>query len=209
MEVTGCFETHITLEAPDLERVWAFAACHGLKATHIILGNGQHPSQPMLTGRADGKLSEVLGKLQTMSNSLHGLGASVLRIKVETTPDNPAAPIDDGGAAERPAEWHFEHHVKLLLGPKSSIALIESIAERHFARLSRNAFKDDGGGHQERFLTQRFYRAGRVSAALSLNHLLAELSNHQIDVLESEAEYVVYDSNARLDSGWINQDRTT
>ena len=61
-------------------------------------------------------------------------------------------------------------------------------------------FKPD---HHERFLTQRFYRTGRRSAENSLAALLEDLGRHQIEVLESEAEYVVFDSNVDLDAGWM------
>ncbi|MFN7560400.1 MAG: hypothetical protein ACK5TH_01365 [Prosthecobacter sp.] len=136
VEVTGCFETHLTLEAPDLDQIRGFGSSHELKITHIILGNGRHPSQPMLTGRADGRLSDVLEKLQTTSALLSDLRVRVLRTKVETTTDNPAAPKDDHEAAHRPATWHFEHHVKLLLAPETDRSVIESIAKRHSARFS-------------------------------------------------------------------------
>lgn len=204
MEVTGCFETHLTLEAPDLDQIRGFGSSHELKITHIILGNGRHPSQPMLTGRADGRLSDVLEKLQTTSALLSDLRVRVLRTKVETTTDNPAAPKDDHEAAHRPATWHFEHHVKLLLAPETDRSVIESIAKRHSARFSRNAFKDHEAGYQERFLTQRFFRTGRASASRSLDSLLKELSSHEIPVLESESEYVVHDSNSQLDADWIH-----
>lgn len=203
MDITGSFETHITLGARDLERVLEYARDHGLKVTHIVLGEGKYPSQPMLTRHASGKLSKVLAETHSTANRLKGLGVETLRVKVETSIENPIVPEDERQASAMPEVWHFEHHVKLLLEDTSDLDLVGGIAESHSARLSRNALRELGQGRQERFLTQRFYHAGKSSAQRALDALVDELHRNHISILETEAEYVVYDSNVALDSGWM------
>ena len=203
MEITGSFEAHLTLDAPDLGRVVQYAQGNGLKVTHIVLGEGKHPSQPMLTRRMSGELPQVLGEAKAISASLQELGVETLRIKLETSIENAVVPGDDKQAAVLPGFWHFEHHVKLLLRGPGDGELAASSAERHSARLSRNALRESKAGGEERFLTQRCYQMGRRSAQERLTALLHELSIQKITVLESEAEYVVYDSNVALDSGWM------
>jgi hypothetical protein len=58
-ELSGDFEIHLTtLHGAD--ELSAFAGRHGVKFSHILLDGGAVQSQPMLTLRGRGSLTEIL-----------------------------------------------------------------------------------------------------------------------------------------------------
>jgi len=207
----GRFETHLTIAASGAAQVaclktWATA--RGLKCLHIQLSRGTTPSQPMLTWHGFGVLSDQMVRLRNMSASLRHDGFRVVRAKLEADPDNNDVPVDDAAAQQADKSRYFEHHVKLLLRSDSDLAVLQELAERHAGHLSRNAFRQRDDGLQERFVTQRCWNIGRNSARAALALLRHDLTMAGFNILEAEAEYVVYDSNLSLDAGWIQKGET-
>lgn len=203
MRITGNFETHLTVTACDGGPVPAdFAAEAGLKVSHIVLDCGREPSQFMLTRHSAGTLEQALAAAERLSTQLVNQRVKVCRCKIEIEAGNPAAPADSNQAAARPAQWYFEHHVKLLL--PADTAPLEQISPKHSAHISRNAFRLRPDAMTERFLTQRFYRTGRDTAQAALANLVQDLLRNGFVILEQEAEYVVFDSNVALDAGWLD-----
>jgi hypothetical protein len=209
MELTGEFETHLTvrLDHPTrLEALECWGASRGLKCVHILLHRGVEPSQPMLTRRGTGTLSGELKVARDFARCLDRLGFPVLRIKVEAATCGPGVPQSANEAAREPPDRYFEHHVKLLLSPELETAPLIERAERHAAHLSRNALRQRDDGCVERFVTQRCRSVGRVEARQRLEALLEAIRLLGYPVLSVKEEYVVYDSNAALDAGWIRGD---
>lgn len=204
MNVVGAFETHFTVKTAAWERAFEWAAAHGMKVTHIVLAHGEHASQPMLTRHSTGSLEGTLRESRCISEQMAAKGLAVCRMKIEVGAGNAAAPADPHEAEGRPDDWYFEQHIKLLLPPSQDHSLIMQLAERHGARLSRNALRTREDGFEERFLTQRLHHGGRAQAESALSSLLDALLQHSIVVLETESEYVVFDSNLALDSGWLD-----
>ena len=202
----GEFETHFTVAINGAERIPAlaqWAAAREMKCTHIVLERGRAPSQPMLTSHGLGILSTELQKARRVAEMLQADGFRVTRIKIEANPKNQDIPQ----RAEDPldnSEQYFEHHVKLLLEDDSRLASLTELAQRHGARLSRNALRSRADGRHERFLTQRCYRVGQPEAQAKLGILLADLEREGYQVLETEQEFVVFDSNIDMDAGWID-----
>jgi hypothetical protein len=205
MEFEGEFETHITTEASDgkVAALRDFATRHRLKFVHILLAQGMHISQPMLTIEGRGLLSAQKNAARSMSMKLSIAGFYVTRIKIEAAPSNKDVPESDAQAVELPAALHFEHHIKLLLPSDVDLAALADLVKQHTARLSSNARRVRNDGKLERFVTQRIFNAGRTAAQHRLNNLLAALQAAGYKTLETEAEYVVCDSNQSLDAGWI------
>lgn len=204
--VLGNFETHFTLRSPDVmakEQISSIAADSKLKLTHVVLSHGQHASQLMLTEHSKGELADVVQKAKAIAEELAAKSLIVQRIKIETDADNPVAPINAAEARRLPKDWHFEHHVKLLLSGEADLEKVGVLAGQHGARLSRNALRKRPDNLEERFLTQRIYGQGIEAAREHLSGLLKNLTGNGYTVLEMEAEYVVFDSNSGLDAGWI------
>ena len=142
-------------------------------------------------------------RIQSVSDELAKAGFRVTRSKLEASPRNDDIPENDTDV-EHAAMRYFEHHVKLLLSHED-ISRLQQIAQRHEAHLSRNAFVQREDLLSERFVTQRCWKVGRKTAQRRLDLLLSELQQAALTVIESEAEYVVYDSNLSLDAGWITE----
>lgn len=206
MHVFGHFETHLTLRHFDtgpLNSLHDAARELGLKLTLIVLQSGHQPTQPMLTRHSQGSLESVLHEAHDLSRQLLRRDLHVDRIKLEVGAEHPASPKNQDEADLKPKDWHFEHHVKLLLPARTDLSPLQQLVEKHTARLSRNALRVRNDGQEERFVTQRFYSAGRDAAGAALSRLTSALSQVPLTILESEAEYVVHDSNATLDAGWL------
>jgi hypothetical protein len=181
----------------------AAAEATGLKTTHIVLSAGEHASQPMLTRHTEGSFAEVMAETRELCRRLEERGLTVSRSKLEIDADNPFAPADRVQALARPAQLYFECHVKVLVRGAEDLQRTRQLGEERGAHLSRNALRTRDDGAEERFLTQRFYGAGHDEAAAGQEALLTSLQSHGLTVIETEAEYVVFDSHVELDAGWL------
>ncbi|PQO43220.1 hypothetical protein [Blastopirellula marina] len=198
-------ETHLTL-APaseeSLPRAAQWAAAQGLKWTHILLAEGRHPSQPMVTFWRSGTLGEQLDQAAAIAASLRELDLLAVRVKVECASADAARYFENSlQLAEHPG--YFEHHVKLQLAADAELPALAELARTHDARLSANARRQLAAGAVERFVTQRAYDAGRAEAAERLAQLIDSLQAAAYPILEVEEEYVLYDSDLQLDAGWL------
>ncbi len=207
-DVTGDFEIHLTV--PFLaDKLATFADRRGVKFTHIQLDRGIRPSQPMITVSGRGTLAEQRELARQWVREFMGNVVYPHRVKIEAAPWNAGVPHSDEDARHEPAERYFEHHLKLMLPDATAARLISltRLVVPHGARLSRNARRKraDGTG-EERFVTQRCYRAGRATASERLDALTAALRANGHEILEIEQEYVVYDSATHLDSGWLTEE---
>jgi Nucleotidyl transferase AbiEii toxin, Type IV TA system len=203
-DVRGDFEIHLTVYPSSANSLEAYAREHGLKYSSIVLARGDNPVQPMVTVRARGRLDEVRAIGRKWERKLYAKDLYVMRTKIEAAPWNDGVPVSDEDAVAEPEGRYFEHHVKLSLPDESADRLI-TLAELvipHHAHLSRNARRRDGDRH-ERFVTQRCHNVGRRTAQARLEELTAALRAAGQEILEVEAEYVVFDSALHHDSGWI------
>ena len=206
MEFTGKFETHITVCLDDLKEIEVlqkWSANNGFKFLHIMLDRGVTASQPMLTRYGWGDLTNELNIAIKLGESLKKKGFSVLRTKIEAAPENQGIPQSNSEALNYPLDRYFEHHIKLLLEPSVDLAQLRKLAEQHSAHLSRNVLKIRNDNYQERFITQRCMTVGRVEAQKRLRILLGAISPLGYSLLKVEQEFVVYDSNLKIDEGWI------
>ncbi len=206
MEFTGEFETHITVGLKDsnqFEALQAWGIARGLKFIHIVLDRGIHVSQLMLTRHGKGGLTDQLKIASDSSKSLNAEGFSVARIKIEAAPWNQDVPQSNAEAVNHPGDRYFEHHIKLLLEPSANIVTLRERATAHSAHLSRNVLRIRNDDYRERFVTQRCLAVGRVEARQQLQNLLNAIAPLGYLVIEVEEEFVVYDSNLKIDAGWI------
>jgi hypothetical protein len=199
------FETHLTLAARAAEALPTLAAlaqARGLDLLHIVLDEGQAPSQPMLTRRGVGPLEAELQAARVEAAALRDAGFPVERIKIESTAIHRDVPLHDEEAA---AGAYFEHHLLILVADEQAARALRVEARRHGGHLSRNALRTRTGGQQERFVTQRVHGAGRVRAERALAALLEGLRADGVEVLKVKQEYVVHDDNLALDAGWSGE----
>jgi hypothetical protein len=201
----GEFETHLTLAARAagaLPALAALAEARGLDLLHIVLDEGQTPSQPMLTRRGAGPLEAELQAARAVAAALRDAGFPVERIKIESTAAHRDVPLHDADTA---ADAYFEHHVLILIADEQAAGALRVVARGHGGHLSRNALRARHDGRQERFVTQRVHGAGRVSADRALAALLDGLRTAGHEVVKVKQEYVVHDDNLTLDAGWSGE----
>jgi hypothetical protein len=211
MNFTGEFETHITVAIDNFggakqineicEELQQWCIKHHLKFLHILLDQGVNQSQPMLTRRGMGKAIDELEKAKKISQALAFAGFSVTRIKIEAAPWSQGIPRSNAEVLNCSTDQYFEHHIRLLLSPKTDLQHLKNIAQEHSAHISRNALKIRQDNYQERFITQRCIAMGQVEA----NHQLEILSDaiKEYKIINQEQEFVIYDNNLDLDHGWI------
>jgi hypothetical protein len=207
VDFQGEFETHITVadaDASGLERLRDRANCRGFSVHHIILNCGLTPSQPMVSYRARGDLKSAMETAEAVADQLTADGFTVSRIKLEAAPENRDIPQSNAEAAVLGRGRYFEHHVKLALEPGADVSPLIAVAQRHAAHLSRNALRTRSDGRAERFVTQRCYAIGRPAARERLLALLAELAANRYAILNTEEEFVVYDTQPGVDAGWLD-----
>ena len=211
-EFEGDFETHVTVHctASELADLGEWAAVRpGVKLTHIVLGRGRVRSQPMLTITGTGTLATQQAAAQDLTQQLTRSGFAPTRVKIEASPWATGVPQDAPQAAKLGPDFYFEHHIKLLLNPDVDWQSLAHIAIPHGAHVSWNARRVLQTGHQERFVTQRCHHIGLPEAADALTSLCTTLREHGHEPKSIEREFVVYDSDASVDEGWIEQKTVT
>lgn len=203
----GTYEAHVTVAAggtADRDRFRAACADLGVKAVLIELPDGEARSQPMTASFHRGDLADVAAEVAGVARRLRAAGFPVRRVKLEAVATNAGVPEADAEAAAAPPDRYFEFHVKLALPAGADLDRLRAVCDRFGARLSRNAFKTEADGRSERFATLRAYRVGRAAAFHRLDDLAEELTAAGYAVVNRQKEYSLFDSNARLDAGWID-----
>lgn len=216
MEFAGDFETHLTLRAEsgaEVVSAAAWAAGQGLKFTHIQLDRGDTPSQPMITYHGHGTLTGQRATADRWRARLTEAGFEVVREKHEVSPLNADVPNTREEALALGPGRYFETHLKLLLPADADLDELSRLVGPHRARLSRNARRTREDGRQERFVTQRCSGVGRSLAYGMYSSLAEALREHGLGnsfgqeengVIDTEREFVVYDSALDLDAGWMD-----
>jgi len=216
---TGLFESHVTVsttragEQVPAEEMPAFieqfiACCKEIRCKPLLieLPSGRFPTQLMTSCYHRGDLKKVHYEAYALSQQLIRAGFEVTRTKIEAMFSNRGVPDTDEAAASLSAENYFEFHLKIRLAEDRVGKLREICRNRpKKARLSQNAFKKLASGLQERFVTLRLYDMGKIRAKAILDRLSDDLNENGFHVIATQREYAVYDSNVRLDAGWIDR----
>jgi hypothetical protein len=206
IECSGTFEAHVTVEAfDDAERERFRAVCRALEVKSVLieLPQGTTRSQPMTSSYHRGRLAEVVQEVARIARTVRAEGFPVTRIKLEAVVGNTGVPETDEEARRQPAGNYFEFHVKVDLPPGADLERLLDLCQRHQAHLSSNAFRQEADGCTQRFVTQRVYGVGRARALTCFDALLADLESAGYVLSNRLREYTIYDSNIRVDAGWI------
>ncbi|MFE8951242.1 hypothetical protein [Streptomyces althioticus] len=198
---TALYETHVTVRCSgsgEFERLRRWSAVAGLKLTRIELARGRMRDQPMLTLAGARSLAEEPARARDAVARLRADGFEPVRVKTESTPWAPEVPEGPCGDGR-----YFEHHVKLLLDAATDLAALAARTVPHGAHLSWNARRVRAGARHERFVTQRCHGVDVSAAGRALEELLTALDGHH--VLDVEREFVLYDSDATVDDGWLGE----
>jgi hypothetical protein len=160
----------------------------------------------MLTWRGTGEIREQLRVGLDHCEALRAAAFEVVRLKLEASPANLGVPQTNCDLAGADPSRYFEHHVKFATMAGKDLDGLSEATGMLGGRLSRNAFRTHADGGEERFVTQRCYGAARETALQRLEELVRTVSSQGFSILEVEQEYVVWDSEAGLDSGWLDRE---
>lgn len=204
----GEFESHVTVGCvgPELARLEAWSAENpGLKLTHIVLGRGRVPSQPMLTFTGSGTLDDQRARVADLERRLSAAGFAPIRSKVEASPWATGVPQDRAEAESLGPARYFEHHVKIRLTQDADWQALVPLVVPHGAHVSWNARRVLENGAHHRFVTQRCHGVGLAEAGERLEALCTALRGGGYEIVSAEREFVVFDSDAGADDGWIDE----
>lgn len=152
----------------------------------------------MITFWSSGDLNDQLRLANSIRRELATFHVEVVRVKVEcATADLSRIDLPAGES------HYFETHLKLLLKNDAEVERTRQLSRSTNARLSRNARRVRSDGAVERFMTQRVYSHDLAEADRRREELIANVRRTGIEILEIEAEYVLYDSKLELDRGWL------
>ncbi|MEI8224166.1 MAG: hypothetical protein WCG20_03525 [bacterium] len=142
------------------------------------------------------------GAFKTMTNIvdvLERVGFEVLRKKIESEPSHHGAPQSAG--EPMPERCYFESHVAFLVQENKNV--LQEIAERNCAHVSRNPFKKTEQG-MIILVTLRDYVNPFSVFITQVERLLADAARYGFTPHKKvEVEFAVYDSNTMHDISWL------
>lgn len=195
----GPHEIHVTVD-PESNPDHFRAACDaiGVKA-HIIYNETPQgeTSVDLLTG-SDYTCSsaEAFTELGKIASGLHGYGLEVVRQKIETVPQHPAAPVRPDQVG-RPGAY-FESHFTL-----PDLPTIHEGKTLHYKGVPFYISTTDSKRAQGLlFATMRYYDATSGEFCRTIDNLYDALSE-QLKLSKPTVEYALYDSNPKHDKAWV------
>lgn len=207
----GVFEAHITVRASrdgsrdEVSRFAGWCEAVGVKHVLIALPRGVCTFQPMTSTYHRGELADVGADVFRLAREIHAAGFDVSRVKLEATGANVGLPQTAREALRAP-NGYFEFHMKVVLRDAIERAALEAVVRPFGAHLSRNARFVGEDGSEERFVTLRAYRVGQQEAESMFRALDAAVREHGLRASHRLTEYAVFDSNAELDAGWLDDE---
>lgn len=214
---TSIYEGHITLSHSNLQmpfeeqktKFMDLCSKLGVKAILIELQSGipENGNFQFQTSQWFNRpFCEARKSMTEISKEFMSNGWIVQRQKIEATPclrtGSINCPIEDTDVKNYPLTNYFEFHAKISMTDENE-PIIKQLCNEHQTHLSRNAFKKFEQ-YDHRFLTMRLYGIGQKNAFANFDSLLSDLKKMNIEVVNTQREYAVWDTNVRLDAGWIN-----
>jgi inosine/xanthosine triphosphate pyrophosphatase family protein len=197
----GVFETHVTVSSAANDADFRRACAEiGVKCISIDLPVGDTRRQPMTGSFHRGALIDAQREAMAIGQELVRRGFDVVRTKIEQHGRLENAPATDEEARRMPATSYFEYHAKLVLIPGSHAEMVRARLATIGGHLSANAANPSSN---ERFVTLRAFGLGRDNAEKRFQTLLATIAELGLPIRNRVREYTVYDSDPRIDHGWI------
>jgi hypothetical protein len=137
----------------------------------------------------------------TIKRGLIDAGYEVARVKIETVPWHPAAPVGD---QPMPPSCYFEAHIPITLAETQLISLRANIADwrQDDIHLSRNTFKCSADGIIVQMLTLRHNRGTYETFKTRLDTVINSLSSDWV-IGKVITEFSIYDTKISHDASWI------
>lgn len=202
------FEAHVTVQiGPDslygVEHFKRTCAEIGVKAIVIDLQDkdGEVKMVDVMTSSKHfGDNRSAYTYAHDIAKKLEDAGHVVTRIKLETVPWHPAAPVDH---EPMPKDCYFEAHIPITTTP-DKLKMLATIAKVRYLHASRNVFKRLDDGKVVLMLTLRHYEGNYAEFMEALDAHEKALKNQGWSVGKLITEFSVYDTKVSHDSSWID-----
>ncbi len=191
------YEIHVTIDAMDREAQWKkFCIAEGIKPLCIQMPCGDHPRQVMCAVQITDTETAARHLMEMLIRDAEKAGFRVLRVKLE-------APLAESEPND-PMQY-YECHIKVWQPEYESpceARSFQEMAEKMGFALSRDLWSstDDQIRH---FLTTRWRGAPNPKAAQGWFQALLDETHLLLPEATMHTERVIFDSNPKLDAGWI------
>jgi hypothetical protein len=192
------YEIHITVKSDSF---YAFkVTCSKLKRVKPILIKlpyGQTPTQLMTSSHIRTDLDGVYREMKHQIEFLKDDGYEVIRSKIELK-------IPCKQKIDPQPHQYFEFHYKILLPNHLEKLRLMEVTKKLNVHVSRSAFgKPAKGGAFFNFVTLRLFNVTKENAILESKKIHDKLTKKKFEIVSTEKEFAIYDSNTALDTGWI------
>jgi len=195
------FEIHITIKCPiniDKYKI----DCYDIGVKPIVLDLKKDLIDVMTSSKIVGTNKEAYFECIRISEALNVLGYDVIREKIESVTYHPSAPVDVND--KMPENCYFESHIGCLVNDDNEKTVLEYIAKKNNAHLSRNVFKKNEDGSYINMVTYRQYDGTTKSFGDKIKHLQNELDDSGFKYDKIITEFSVYDTKVSHDLNWLN-----
>lgn len=206
------FEMHITIRKGDgfdvskyVDDCEKISKIRGNKIKPIVLdlenGGASVMQDVMTSSHYFGDNAGAYHEAKAIETSMKTMGYDVVRVKIETVPWHPAAPIESGD--KMPGDCYFEAHIGCIISIDDKY-MLSKIAEAHNAHMSRNFFKKIDGGKFVNMITLRTYEGTYDDFTKKLESLKENLTAKDIRFDKVITEFSIYDTKVSHDFLWID-----
>lgn len=211
--ISDTFECHIFVAPlnPNEELQIKFAQIckeNGMRALNIGLNFEKTGLATVLQSTKYYKVPNPMIAVEKMIEDAKKLAEhfDVVRLKLESLATNEGVPQTDEEAKNIPGDTYFEYHIKIKDAPASeesdntlknlSYQLMEDLQIR--VPFSCNNLKDF-----QRFLNARTYDMGFQNSFEKVKKIKASIESKGYEIERIISEFIVYDTNKKLDTGWL------
>lgn len=203
------YEIHVTVTQADLTLFRQTCAQLNVKPIILDLQNAQQVVQDVMTSSVVmGNNNNARTEMERVRNGLVAAGLTVVREKIETVPWHPAAPSEEYGQMNMPADCYFESHIAVLITHESLKSQVQALCAERGLHLSRNAMKRYENGSYRQMITYRAYDGTRESFLKNLESHVDALrqvpsTDGPLDIDKVITEFSLFDSRVHHDRSWL------
>lgn len=213
------FEIHITVNNDNISFEQFKSDCEKIKVKPIVLdlecSDSSIIKDIMTSSKHYGNNLSAYEESERIKSELIKKNYDVVRVKIETSPFHPAAPINCS-ETNFPNGCYYESHIGVIISPDEKDSLRKLINDMNQfgiehtpligkAKLSQNFFKKSNDG--SRYVNMVTYRNNRSGYSVFKNEVenIKHLFNEKgFNFEKVEVEYSIYDTNVSHDKNWLN-----
>jgi hypothetical protein len=207
--INGKFEIHITVDPKNgVENFKEFCKNEKgirIKPVLIELPYGESPTQLMTSSHVKGTFANAFQRMKTIEKILEEHGFGIWRSKIEADISAQGLPQTEETLKTFSEHNYFEFHFKVVIPSNDRLTELAQLSLKHGAHLSRNNIATEHPLKEKyRFVTLRLFHTALPEALARCKALKDGLQEQQWAIDEIEEEYAFYDSNLKLDNGWLD-----